>query len=121
MPEVTVHTRVSIHTSPHDTLPSSAEAVPRVHRCPRAARCSSGFESARSIVGRGHRPTIAALSVRLDVQVYLPIFQTAGSVEDAVNLIQDHVRAFDSEEDPARRGQHETALRRKIAEDVTVR
>lgn len=54
-------------------------------------------------------------------QVYLPVFQTAGSVEIAVNLIQDHVAAFDAEEDPARRGHHEAALRRKIAADITVR
>lgn len=54
-------------------------------------------------------------------QVYLPIFQTAGSVEVAVNLIQDHVAAFDAEEDPTRRGHHEAALRRKIAADITVR
>lgn len=52
--------------------------------------------------------------------MYLPIFQTAGSVEVAVGLIQDHVRAYETEEDPARRGQHEIALRRKITEDVTV-
>lgn len=52
--------------------------------------------------------------------VYLPIFQTAGSVDVAVNMIQEHVSLFESEEDPSRRGQHEAALRRKIQEDVTV-
>lgn len=54
------------------------------------------------------------------VKVYLPIFQTAGSVEVAVSMIQDHVAAFEAEEDPLKRGAHETALRKKIAKDVTV-
>lgn len=55
------------------------------------------------------------------LQVYLPIFQTAGSVELAVNMIVDHVHLFNAEEDPARKGNHEAALRKAISEDVTVR
>lgn len=53
--------------------------------------------------------------------MYLPIFQTAGSVELAVNMIIDHVHLFNAEEDPARKGNHEAALRKAISEDVTVR
>lgn len=53
-------------------------------------------------------------------QVYLPIFQTAGSVEVAVSMIGEHVDSLEAEEEPGRTGQHEIALRRAIAEDVTV-
>eukprot|EP00904_Undaria_pinnatifida_P012897 jgi/Undpi1/8738/HiC_scaffold_25.g11200.m1 len=53
-------------------------------------------------------------------RVYLPIFQTAGSVELAVNMIREHVEMFESEEDPWRQGQHEEALRKAISADVTV-
>lgn len=60
------------------------------------------------------------ISCVFTLQVYLPIFQTAGSVDLAVNMIQDSVGLFESEEDPARRGQHEAVLRRKIKDDVTV-
>ncbi|CAM9094798.1 unnamed protein product [Ascophyllum nodosum] len=52
--------------------------------------------------------------------VYLPIFQTAGSVELAMSMIAEYVRLYDSEEDPARKGNHEAALRKAISEDVTV-
>ncbi|CAN0165979.1 unnamed protein product, partial [Ectocarpus fasciculatus] len=52
--------------------------------------------------------------------VYLPIFQTAGSVELALSMFDEHVALYESEEDPARRMQHEAALRRAISTDVTV-
>lgn len=55
------------------------------------------------------------------MQMYLPIFETAGSVELAVNMIIDHVHLFNAEEDHARKGNHEAALRKAISEDVTVR
>lgn len=52
--------------------------------------------------------------------MYLPIFQTAGSVELAQSMFDEHVALYESEEDPARRMQHESALRRAISKDVTV-
>ncbi|CAB1098159.1 GT48 [Ectocarpus sp. CCAP 1310/34] len=52
--------------------------------------------------------------------VYLPIFQTAGSVELALSMFDEHVALYESEEDLARRMQHESALRRAISTDVTV-
>lgn len=54
------------------------------------------------------------------IQVYLPIFQTAGSVELALSMFGEHGAMYEAEEDPAKRGQHEAALRRAISTDVTV-
>lgn len=52
--------------------------------------------------------------------MYLPIFQTAGSVDLAVNMIGEHATLFEAEEDVTRKKQHEAALRKAISEDVTV-
>lgn len=52
--------------------------------------------------------------------MYLPIFQTAGSVELAVGMFAEHVGMYEDEEDPTRRGQYELALRKAISSDVTV-
>ena len=37
-----------------------------------------------------------------------------------MSMIAEYVRLYDSEEDPARKGNHEAALRKAISEDVTV-
>ncbi|CAN0431472.1 unnamed protein product, partial [Ectocarpus sp. 12 AP-2014] len=76
---------------------------------------AAGVAGAKPVYGfgRDQRP-------RVGRSVYLPIFQTAGSVELALGMFDEHVALYESEEDLARRMQHESALRRAISTDVTV-